>query len=440
MKKIDPVSLWQEEGDYELMQMFFQKADSNDEQKERIKQRVLEKLGGLPAPVFLDEMDEERIAPSRPRLAGIINATSLLRSAWWRWKWKLLIPVAILGLIWVGQETLTHKMPANLLTSHQNMTTASGARSPQVYGQQGAAGAADSVSGGAPVPNAAAKGYNTPQVAASAPEVQFSSEAASHGSLGSSGSTPQASIAPSPPVQSNVPPADAGVARKLIQRLNVTLQVTKVDLAVEDISRQVKQFGGYIVESQVNGSDSNSSGSMSIKIPAAQFDDFRNKLPGLGKVLNQHLSTDDVTDQYYDTQTRLRNWEAEENRYLDILAQAKTVDDILKVENSLANIRMQIDQLKGQLKLMDNQVDYSEIYLQLVPPDKPYIKITNPWQPVAFNATWKSIQDAFLKTISGTWNVLNYGLIGLGYLAPYLIPALGVALVYRFRRKRKNKE
>ncbi|MHB1651906.1 MAG: DUF4349 domain-containing protein, partial [Desulfitobacteriaceae bacterium] len=94
----------------------------------------------------------------------------------------------------------------------------------------------------------------------------------------------------------------------------------------------------------------------------------------------------------------------------------------------------------GQIKLFDNQVDFSTISLQLVPVANPNLKVTDPWQPVAWSKTWRSIQDAFLKTISGTWNILNYGLVGLGYISPYVTVLVLVWLAYRFWLRWRHKE
>ena len=176
---------------------------------------------------------------------------------------------------------------------------------------------------------------------------------------------------------------------------------------------------------------------MTFKIPADKFEGVRSSLAEIGKVLNQHISADDITNQYYDADTRLKNWQAEEQRYLDILRQAKSVNDILSVENSLSNIRMQIEQLKGQLKLWDNEVAYSTIQVQLQTKPNP-VRVNEPWQPISWHTTWQAAKNAVLKTISASWNFLNYLVVGLGYALPFLILGGAGYLGYRQWRRKKG--
>lgn len=455
MRRKDPISLWQEEGDLELMNIFFQKAEISIDRKERIKQMILTKLDSPDAGEEVLHQQEINDMQRSRLVLWKMEITSFLQSVWWRWNWKLLIPVALLLFVWIGLGTLNGKSLTGQFT-HQEMSTANVPKAASAPGvRNGAmmapASAGDNATSGAQAKGESAKsvspqspsGYPAmvaPQPAAvqpSAPQLSASSQP-TKGAL----DTGNAIAAPNLKILANTTVADENTPRKLIQKLSITLEVARVDTAVEQISQKIKQLGGYIVESQVNSSDDTSSGSMRVKIPADKLEEFQGKMPGMGKVLNQYLSGDDVTDQYFDTQTRLGNWESEEQRYLDILKKTNSVEDILKVESYLGNIRMQIDQLKGQLKLLNNQVDFSSIDIQFVPQTNPNVKIykiSDPWQPVAFSATWKSIQNAFLKTISATWNLFNYALVGLGYITPYLILVIGVGGVYYIWRKRRNK-
>ncbi|MHB1654075.1 MAG: DUF4349 domain-containing protein, partial [Desulfitobacteriaceae bacterium] len=325
MKKKDPISLWQEDGDLSLMNIFFQGVGASLEEKERIKQLALVKLAEEP----LGSKTAERGAMTEKRFAGLIfwvlGIAGFFKSLWWRWRWKLALPVALVALVGIGLGIMPNILSRGMSMNQPQMSAAIRV-APDTRGITfRSAGAGSAAPGGGVTGNGA---YND--------KVQPQAKAATSSSDGAHSNTQQSvansnSLGPQNNLVTASPPVtDGHVERKLVQNLDVTLQVAQVDKAVEQITGQVSQLGGYIVDAQQNSSDSNSSGRLLVKIPTGRLDEFRGKIPALGKVLNQHLTSNDITDQYYDTQTRLRSWEAEEERYLVILKQAKTVDEVLK--------------------------------------------------------------------------------------------------------------
>jgi hypothetical protein len=416
IKRTDLTSLWEEDGDLKRMKAFFHTitiqsdTEENEQIKQSIKQKALEKMakeeewGGLPV------TDKEGLVQR-------IHARLRVLSGIGRWK----IGVSVVGLavlVIIGQGAMN---PSWNLLSHIGNTAKSTQfmdMAPPATGSNGAGGQAEKGSlydSSAPILGAGQKTpplYSTP--------------------------TPQskgAAVPSLPPVQAVVPPADSGIPRKITHDLTLTLEVATINDSVTRISKEVQQLGGYVVESQQNGSDSQSSAHLTLKIPADKLNGLHDSLTW-GKILDQHMLANDITNQYYDSQVRLQTLEAEEKRYLEILNQAKTVEDVLKVENALGNIRQQIEQLKGQLKLWNNMVDYSTVNLQLVTLQSPNFNVKNPWQPISWSNTWKATQNAMLKTLSSSWNVLNYLMVGLGYSFPYLIIGTLGWVAYRVWKKR----
>ena len=421
IKRPDLTSLWEEDGDLKLMKAFFHTitfqsdSEGNEQIKQSIKQKALEKMakeeerGGLP--VTSKEGLVQRI---RTRLRTMLGPRP----------WKLGISVVGLALLVIfGQMFMNGS--SNLLPrmgSKENLN-----QSMSIAQQTPSMGYGDGAKsiGGAPNSSLSARDITAPQSATSKSMSDSSVKSAS----------PTLPIPPDPAV---VPPADAGIPRKITQNLSLTLEVATINDSVTRIDKEVQQLGGYVTSSQQNGSDNHSTAQMTVKIPADKLNGLRDSLSTWGKVLDQHMLANDITNQYYDSQVRLQTLEAEEKRYLEILNQAKTVEDILKVENALGNIRQQIEQLKGQLKLWNNIVEYSTVNLQLVTLQSPNLNVKNPWQPISWSNTWKATQDAVLKTISSSWNILNYFVVGIGYVVPYLfIGVLGWAS-YRAWRKWKS--
>jgi hypothetical protein len=420
MKKTDLTSLWEEDGDLKRMNAFFQTIQSDSEGNERIKQsikqKVLEKMAKEKEgePIELPLMAKEGVVQRlRSRLGTMLGYR----------QWKLGITVVSLAmLVILGQVLMNNSfdllprmgstkesIPARDMAQQAPSTIkGNGIKS---YGE----GSNDSLT---------AKDMVTPQASSNSTANSFTT-----------GASPTLPVPPNPAV---VPPADAGIPRKITHDLSLTLEVATINDSVTRISKEVQQLGGYVVEAQQNGSDSHSSAHLTLKIPADALTGLRDSLSSWGKILDQHMLANDITNQYYDSQVRLQTLEAQEKRYLEILNQAKTVEDVLKVENALGNLRQQIEQLKGQLELWNNNVEYSTVNLQLVTLQSPNFKVKNPWQPVSWSNTWKATQDAVLKTLSSSWNVLNYLVVGIGYALPYLlIGALGW-IAYRVWKKRKR--
>ena len=421
LNKAEPMALWEEDGDLERMKTFFRRMELDPESNEQIKQSVKQKA--------LERMAKAEEGERLPMDSkeGLAQRTRVKLRAWMGvFPWKLSVSVAMLALfVIIGQGAMNSSWNIFPRMSSEKSTQSSIA-APEMAGA------------------ARAKGEPTTQG-----EALYGDMAARDGaeqkaySLNTAADTAslkqdQLAILPVPPDQDIVPPADAGVTRKIIHDLSLTLEVKILNDSVTLISQEVEKLQGYVVSSQQSGSDNHASAQLTVKIPADKLNVLRDLLSAWGKVLDQRLFTNDITNQYYDVQSRLQVREAEEKRYLEILNQAKTVEDVLKVENALGNVRQEIEHLKGQLKLWNNQVDYSTVNFQLVTLQSPNLDVKNPWQPISWSETWKAAGDAVLKTLSSTWNALNYFVVGIGYASPFLIiAALGWG-VYRVWKKRNS--
>jgi len=161
-------------------------------------------------------------------------------------------------------------------------------------------------------------------------------------------------------------PGLASLQRDLILTANVSMRASD-PWAIADSARAIASgLGGDLLGLSQGGSGENRSATLTIRVPANRFDDALTALKKLdGDVVASNVSAKDVTDQIVDLQARLTAAQALEQRYLQILAQAKTVDEILRVESTLANTRTQIEQLKAQQKTLNDQVAFSTITLSV---------------------------------------------------------------------------
>jgi anti-sigma factor RsiW len=159
--------------------------------------------------------------------------------------------------------------------------------------------------------------------------------------------------------------------RKLVRNAQVELEVIKFDEAVQKITGFATEMRGYVAtsssEKQANGK---LRGQVVVKVLPETLDAFLLKLRGLGELKNQTLGTDDVTKQYFDTDSRLKNARVMEQRLIDILkTKSSKVADLLEVEKELGRVRAQIEQMQGELKYMDAQVAFATVTITLAEKD-----------------------------------------------------------------------
>ncbi|KLU58842.1 hypothetical protein CEB3_c48600 [Peptococcaceae bacterium CEB3] len=442
MRRKDPLKIWSEDRGLAQIRKFFARVDPTPEETERIKEKAWAKISAQPSAdgvVRLAPAEKPRVentaesgtvsdaesgdsyfppgkSPSEGK-PGAANfpasvpyaarnlrerAALLLR----RWGWQAAVPLAVVLLLWGGWQMLSPSRSNSSANGSQAQTPMGAAHPP--------------AAGGAP---------DQKQNSSFAPKTASNPPGSVAGNLAASAPVPDTAGKGETGTSQNAFP------RKITQNLSLVIQVAQVQTALSQVGAEAQELGGYVVEMEQTNAAAGASGHMTVKVPAGRMQEMKGRVSGLGKVLNEHLNSNDITDQYYDTQTLLANWQAEEKQYLKILGQAKTVDEVLKVEGALSNVRGQIQVLEGRLKLMNNQVDYATIDLQLVPQPNPNVKVGTPGRPVAWGLTWQAAVAAFSKTLTGSWNLLNYLIIGLGYAAPYLLLGVLGWLGYRLLKK-----
>jgi hypothetical protein len=157
------------------------------------------------------------------------------------------------------------------------------------------------------------------------------------------------------------------VNRKLVRNATAELEVVSFEEAIRRITAFAAEEKGYVSttnsEKQANGK---LRGEIVVKVLPDNLDQFLLKLRGLGDLKNQALTTEDVTKQYFDTESRLKNARLMEQRLIEILkTKSKDVADLLEVEKELGRVRGEIETMQGELKFMDSQVQFATVTIQL---------------------------------------------------------------------------
>jgi hypothetical protein len=155
--------------------------------------------------------------------------------------------------------------------------------------------------------------------------------------------------------------------RKLVRNATAELEVASFEEAVQKITSFASEDKGYVStsssEKQANGK---LRGEVVVKVLPDNLDRFLSKLRGLGELKNQGITTEDVTKQYFDTESRMKNARMMEQRLIEILkTKSKDVADLLEVEKELGRVREEIETMQGELKFMDSQVQFATVTVQL---------------------------------------------------------------------------
>jgi hypothetical protein len=156
--------------------------------------------------------------------------------------------------------------------------------------------------------------------------------------------------------------------RKIIQTASMRLEVKEVGAGFEEVGRVATSVGGFVASSSFSNQDESQVASVSIRVPSTRYQEVLSDLRSLGvKVLNEDSRTSDVTAEYTDLSSRLRNVEATETQLLELLGRATTINEILLVQDRLNAARSEIEQIKGRMALLDKLTDLATITVHLQP-------------------------------------------------------------------------
>ncbi len=153
---------------------------------------------------------------------------------------------------------------------------------------------------------------------------------------------------------------------KIIYRQSLTMETDNLQQTVSKMEQDLDRYGGHIFRYQViSEKDESPRGDFTLRVPSASLKEFVDAIRNYGIFTQEVLESDDVSETYYDIEANLRNQTIQERRLLDLLEEAESLSDILTLESELSRIRREIEHLRGYLNRLDDQVQYSTIYLSI---------------------------------------------------------------------------
>jgi hypothetical protein len=235
--------------------------------------------------------------------------------------------------------------------------------------------------------------------------------------------------------------APGGTQQYLIKSLNITMEVKDTQRAANDLQSWMSTTDPLSTAENINYeqvSDNLYNISMTFSVQAALYpriESYLNNYPALhnGRLISTTKSTQDVSGDYVDTQSRLKNLRGEQARLLTLLSHASVLGDILAIDQRLTDVEGQIEQIEAHLNQLNGQVSFYTIAISLQPSQAVLTPAPAPWSPVRI---W---QDA-LGAAGAFAQVLATLVIWLAVFSVYLIPlVLIVWLVLRWRRLRTGR-
>jgi len=164
---------------------------------------------------------------------------------------------------------------------------------------------------------------------------------------------------PEPPVPAAPTEKRPSVARMIVYAARLAIEVVEPEKSLEAALALMQKMGGYLSQ--------RSDYAVEIRIPAAMFFDFIKEIETYGTVTDRVIASEDVTEQYADLALRMENLTAMRARLMELLEQARTVEERLAIERELSRINEEIEVIGGRMRMLKNLADYATVYLRFTP-------------------------------------------------------------------------
>lgn len=234
--------------------------------------------------------------------------------------------------------------------------------------------------------------------------------------------------------------------RMIVKNGEIDLLVNSTDMAIDQVTQIATDNGGYVLSSQAALTGVAKSATITIAVRSDQYETAMRRLRQIAIEVQREFSTgEDVTSEYVDLESRLRNLEATRDRIKTFLDQAKTVDEALKINQQLSDIEAEIEQVKGRMTYLSGRSAFSTITVNIqqkidatptpTPTVTPTPTPTPPWSlsPVIEDATNAQVGLFRGLVTLATWLIIVPG--------PYCIAGGFIAWgVWAFRRRQKGSQ
>lgn len=212
------------------------------------------------------------------------------------------------------------------------------------------------------------------------------------------------------------------VERKLIKNGQVEFETDNINSTRKTIFEAVKKYKGYVSSDQEFKSPGRKKNTIIIRVPADNFDNLlSNATQGVEKFESKEIKVKDVTEEFLDVQARLKTKKELEQRFIDLLKEAKNVPEVLEIEKQIAQLRSDIESIEGRLKYLQDRVSFSTLTMTF------YENIPNE----------SEFGQKFKNGFKNGWDNLVCFFVLLANIWPFILIVLGLYIGLRMYRRKK---
>jgi hypothetical protein len=219
----------------------------------------------------------------------------------------------------------------------------------------------------------------------------------------------------------------SGIETKIIKTAFLTIEVKDIPGSVETLKNLASQKGGYVSSTNIQKNyNDRLSGSVIIRVPAAEFENTLTSVKAIGTVKSASTQGQDVTEEYVDLQAQKSSYQNQLAQYNEIMKKAVKVEDVITVQQQIDRVQTELNRLEGRLKYLDSRIDLSTITVNLQEPE-----------PVG-GETGHNFISTINEGISGFFGMIDAIIIILFTLLPLIIVGGAGYAIYRWRKGRKG--
>ncbi len=228
--------------------------------------------------------------------------------------------------------------------------------------------------------------------------------------------------------------------RKVIYTANLDVETESYAELNDHIQSETARLGGYVVEANMyrDMDNDHTEGEIVVRIPQENFDDFIELIEtGSSKVLDHHVSGQDVTEEFIDLESRLKSKKAVEERLLEFMANAKKTEDLLAISDNLASVQEEIETITGRMNYLQDKTDLATVTINIRENN-----VTLSGMNDDDLNTWEEMKKQFMRSINFIITAISAMVIFIGGNAPViaLLGMIGLLIFLIIRRnRRKNK-